>query len=282
MFERWAETVCGLAPARASRPSLGPMRTAACAERDKGGGNSISRGDKMAQGLAAQQGVFRDAVAAAAASKLSAPSTSSLSLGGGGVGGLYQRSQRSRQWKQGREGNWGVQTAGSSGNSGARVQAAHSHPHSCTLAPSNSTSMLYRDRYQDSWERVLSTVPSVFGSMGRDFKENAAALTHDMQHSTHSPPRHGHSEYRSDSEPPLSVQFAHADIGGGGRGGANESIRALSSEIIYSSSAGASRGSITRVGIAGRRTPLLYDPDEDRGDSQQQYASWREQLCSRA
>jgi hypothetical protein len=276
VFERWAETVCGLAPPRASRPALGTLR--ASRGGAGAGGTGAGANSKTAQSLSNLKqlpSVMREAAAAAAGVRLRTPRHAGAaaasprgeeSTGAGGVGGgpggrmwgggLYQRWRRSKQWQEGREASWG----GAAGAESAR--------------DAREASMLYRDRYADrytdSWERVLATVPSVFVSVGQE----SAALREDLKQisSSLSPLAQRHS-LRCGSEPPPDVRPAGGSSGdggegatGGGGGGGGESLLAtshLSSDMLYSTS---SRG--------GARVNLLFDPDGDTD-----YTSFREQLC---
>ena len=233
MFERWAETVCGLAPPRASRPSLGPTRLseiASASERGGGGGSSSTR-DRVEPGLVSIKGtstLFREAAAAAANTKLISlhPATGAKhgaagsSVGGGG--GLYQRAQRSRYWKEGRESSWGTNPDAAVAAPADVHRSQGGRARGASAAPSPG-SMLYKDRYQDSWERVLSTVPSVLVNVSRDIGEDSAALQKDLQDMTQALTR----QQRGGSEPPLTrmpasespaPRNAHAGRQGSGAG----------------------------------------------------------------
>lgn len=213
--------------------------------------------------------ILREAAAAAASVRLkSQPADGTASPGradtdgrGGGRargGGLYQRWQRSRQWQEGREASWGTQFV-SEGHAPDTSRTHSSLPHGSSPHHGGG-SMLYRDRYADSWERVLATVPSVFVTVGQE----SAALQEDLRKITSSLSPLSRQQ-RGGSEPPPDACAEGGSVNAGG-GGASDSPLAsshLTSDMLHSTSL---RG--------GARVNLLIDPDDGT-----ELGTFREQLC---
>jgi hypothetical protein len=161
-------------------------------------------------------------------------------------------------------------------------------------------SMLYRERYQDSWERERITAERALSSK---------ALHNDLRDMTQALSRH---QQRSESAVPPSVQFAAPEgAKGGGRGwvemevGQRHPYFQHAAEVLLRTPASSNKGIVLgqyspphSAHSHRSRAPLLYDPDlggdsggagewvEDVRDahstllsSSRQYARWQEQLC---
>ena len=274
MFERWAETVCGLAPPRASRPTLGafPIRlsdTAPSESTRADGGTSVQIRSLIdfPRRTAAQEAlsaVMRESAAAAASCRLR------------GKGGAPSAPAA-------RHGN------GVSGAAAARAPAR---------VDRGKGSMLYRERYQDSWERITAERALSSKALHNDLRDMTQALSRHQQ--------------RSESAAPPSVHFAAPEGAKGGEGGWVEMEVGQrhpyfqhAAEVLLRTPASSNKGIMLgqyspphSVHSHRSRAPLLYDPDlggesggagewvEDVRDahstllsSSRQYARWQEQLC---
>jgi hypothetical protein len=170
VFERWAESVCGIRAPSFPGSERGGVSLVGGAQgsRDKADPRSV-RGNKgrLDRGIGRHDRLRdrdldrvrdrererdRDTRPPAPASS---SSSSKKAVGRGVV--LHSRAQRGRVFQELSESSWGTQAPASPREDArGRAPATPATPHSA------ASRMLYRDRYQDSWERVLARVPAVF------------------------------------------------------------------------------------------------------------------------
>jgi hypothetical protein len=163
-------------------------------------------------------------------------------------------------------------------------------------------SMLYRERYQDSWEHITAQRALSSKALQNDLRDMTQALSRHQQ--------------RSESAAPPSVQFAAPEAAKGGDGewvkmevGQRHPYFQHAAEVLLrtpaTSNCNNNKGILLgqyspphSVHLHRSRAPLLYDPDlggesggveewvEDVRDahstllsSSRKYARWQEQLC---